>query len=82
MELFEADVRAFTTWWVVGERKRRAQRTADEYIVWIRRWRAWNIENEIDSIDTPTIRACRAWLGEVRDHSEWNAFTATRALKA
>jgi len=62
--------------------QRRAQRTADEYFVWIKRWRAWNIENEIDSIVTTTIRACRAWLGEVRDHSEWNAFTATRALKA
>ena len=82
MELFEADVRAFLAWWVGGERKRRAQSTGDAYVTWIRKWRAWNVSCGIESIDTPTIRGCRAYVAEVRARSEWNAFAATRALKA
>jgi hypothetical protein len=82
MEMFEADVRAFLAWWVNGERKRRAQRTGDQYVSWIRKWRAWNLASSIEPADTPTIQGCRAFVAEVRARSEWNAFGATRALKA
>ena len=82
MEQFEGDLRAFITWWCSGGRKVRRRSTVVEYVRHLRRWMSWQQEQPGDLSCSLTLRSVRAYLAEVRDGSAWNAYSATKALKA
>ena len=82
MDTFEADLAAFVTWWCSGGRKVRRRSTVDEYVRHLRLWMRWQQAQPGEPSCTPTLRAVRAYIAEVREHSAWNAYTATKARMA
>ncbi len=60
MDMFEADVKAFMVWWRTGGKNERAQRTGEEYVAWVRKWRTWDREHSTEWLGTPTMRGVGA----------------------
>jgi integrase len=82
MDTFEADLAAFIVWWCTGGRKVRSRSTVDEYVRHLRHWMRWQQAQPGEPTSIPTLRAARAYIAEVREHSAWNAYGATKSLKA
>ncbi len=82
MDTFEADLDAFIVWWCSGGRKVRRRSTVDEYVRHLRHWMRWQQAQPIEPSCTPTLRGVREYVAAVRERSAWNAYSATKALKA
>ena len=82
MDTFEADLAAFITWWCSTGRRVRCRSTVDEYVGQLRVWMRWPRAQPGEPRSIPTLRGARSYIAEVREHSAWNGYGATKALKA